>query len=1651
MYFIATTYLRLHHYIKSHTSYFPFLLISSRLWLPRVPTVCSSVWNFAFGLERELSVVQLFYVLLQLYFIHWFLTGKACEPATKGKLPTVDLPPGLPRGKRPRHKIWKRNMRQYYLMRRVRRRPIARPVRDPLRKWYRPETWRWRRRVPTDARNRPPKRYRPRRRPRRYSKYPPTSGTKHSKYSSRRARKRKKNKIRKEMIKKMNTRPPKHDGWESESPPEERFERIKTQLLHVPDVMYGLQMGVDLNEFVSQIDPLKQYRIIRDLSGTEIVKPKSMAKHTDSIRTGIPFHDALIAAAHLTNSLPTELQVDTLDSELVRAKLSAKQVAKLTRGRSVYFSNKNDDLPIVIDTGGSKSVTPEATDFISEIRPADVDDLQGLSASTSVLGVGTVRWTVRDVFGCVRTIETEAYYVPTAAIRLFSPQQYFQEKDAGEYWCNSKLAQLTLADGSSLEFPYNAGSNLPLMLPAKMAQMGLTFEDCHMVRDTGPSAYVTVANDMNQNLTASQKELLTWHWKLGHANFKWIQKLATKPRKPPEGIDLPILKTKTPSVSSCPAPKCTACQMAKQTRRNPGVSVGMPIPEKEMSLRRGKLQPGDMVSIDQYVSALPGRLPHTKGKEHKRQKYNGGTLFVDHATSHIYLRHQVSLKIGETLQTKRAFERFAAECGVTVKSYRADNAPFAAKEFTADLDAKGQTIDYSGTGAHHQNGVAERAIQTVTRWARAMLLHAVIHWPDQADLELWPFALEYAVYLWNNMPNRESLLAPIELFASSKFDSYEFLQRAHVFGCPTYVLDPKLQDGKKLPKWSPRCRRGQYLGPSPSHSTTIGRILNLMTGHVSPQFHVVYDDQFSTVSSVPVGDELTDDLFLSTDWAKLVEAGCERVLDEDFDERGHLIPTPELSDEWLTPAERRLRTLSRQRRRHHRMPRVQLRTRPGPISAPEGEAASVESDTGPPAPPIVDALPPTLQPSTATTDDDESGLPAGPGDDDLSLISMPFEIDAEQFPLPDEPSDDNEESEDDEESDDESTGPRGRGHRRKRKNRRYFNDDMQTEMPKKAPRAALNRQYLNTMNWHLALSAIRSNNLKGMMAQMKQNVDPDDGTLDWMNPMILGAKANSEDTPTWEQAMNGPDRDGYWKACQKEVDTLQLDKDAWDVVKREPWMNVLPSTWAFKCKRYPDGAIRKLKARFCCRGDKQIEGVDYFETFAPVVNWTTVRLMLILSIVLGLATRQVDYTAAFVHAPIETDPDWESLSPEEQERRGVYLEMPRGFAEPGKVLKLKRSLYGLKQSPRNFFQFLKGKLEGIGFQSATDVDPCLFISDRVICLVYVDDTLFYSPKQEYIDDVIKKLESEGMDLEAESDVAGFLGVHIDRNESNGTIKLTQSGLAKRIIDTLEIDHLYSKETPAAAEPLVLDAEGDPPNGTYSYASVVGMLQYLQAHSRPDLTFAVSQCARYTHRTRRSHEVALERIGQYLKKTADEGLVLRPSDEFKIDCYVDADFAGLWPYEDKQDPSCVKSRTGFVICVADCPVIWSSKLQTDIATSTMEAEYNGMSISMRDLLPFKRLFHAVANGVGISSDEAATIKTTVWEDNNGALTLSKLEPGRMTPRSKHYAVKYHWFRSHLSPNSIEVEKIDTNLQKADIFTKGLRKEKFQAIRMLLCGW
>ena len=132
-----------------------------------------------------------------------------------------------------------------------------------------------------------------------------------------------------------------------------------------------------------------------------------------------------------------------------------------------------------------------------------------------------------------------------------------------------------------------------------------------------------------------------------------------------------------------------------------------------MAIKRNDIHPGDRVSLDHYVCHLPGRLPHTAGKEKVENKYNGGTVFVDHASGYMSIHHQVSLRAGETIVGKHKFENFAAEFGIKIKGYHADNMPFTAKEFIDDIELQQQQLSLSGVGAHHQNGVAERGLKTI--------------------------------------------------------------------------------------------------------------------------------------------------------------------------------------------------------------------------------------------------------------------------------------------------------------------------------------------------------------------------------------------------------------------------------------------------------------------------------------------------------------------------------------------------------------------------------------------------------------------------------------------------------------------------------------------------------------------------------------------------------------------------------------------------------------------------------------------------------------------------------------------------------------------------------------------------------------------------
>jgi hypothetical protein len=228
-----------------------------------------------------------------------------------------------------------------------------------------------------------------------------------------------------------------------------------------------------------------------------------------------------------------------------------------------------------------------------------------------------------------------------------------------------------------------------------------------------------------------------------------------------------------------------------------------------------------------------------------------------------------------------------------------------------------------------------------------------------------------------------------------------------------------------------------------------------------------------------------------------------------------------------------------------------------------------------------------------------------------------------------------------------------------------------------------------------------------------------------------------------------------------------------------------------------------------------------------------------------------------------------------------------------------------------------------------------------------------------------------------------------------------------------------------------------------------MLLYL-GHSWPDISFATHQCARYTHSPKQTHEDALKQIGQYLKGTIKNGLILNPSNTFEIDCYPDADFAGLWTQEDTHDPHCVRSRTDYVICLANCPVIWKSKLQTEIALSTMDTEYVALSSSCHDLFPLIDITKELSSTFDLQLQVNANMHIKIHEDNVGALALGKLEPCQMTPRSKHYAIKYHWFWEHIGPCNIVLVKISSEDQMGDLFMKGLSGIKF-SLQKKLMGW
>ena len=412
---------------------------------------------------------------------------------------------------------------------------------------------------------------------------------------------------------------------------------------------------------------------------------------------------------------------------------------------SVYFSSRKDECPIVFDSGASVSITPFITDFTDEaLQPVTGSSLSGLTGKASIGGQGTVSWIVRDDIGNRVELSTKAYYIPNAKVRLFSPQAYFRENKPSPACFNMHETGSTFTFASSETVTFNIESYSPSFLPIAH------IDDYDMPSEGEVYNNITIIDDANRNLTQNEKELLRWHYKIGHFNMPTIQNLMRSGRN----NEAPILQAKFSGASSIHPPLCSSCQLGKQRKRPHKAKYNKDSKEAKGALSKENLRPGDVVSVDHYQSALKGRLPNTKGKEKASEMYTGGTIFVDHASGYVGIGNQVSLLASDTIRSKRRFEQQAGLSGVHIKAYHGDNGVFRSTEFKNECTKRQQGLEFSGVGAHHQNGIAERNIQTIMNSARTMLIHTSIYWPEQPDiLLLWPFAVKYAAHLFNHTPN----------------------------------------------------------------------------------------------------------------------------------------------------------------------------------------------------------------------------------------------------------------------------------------------------------------------------------------------------------------------------------------------------------------------------------------------------------------------------------------------------------------------------------------------------------------------------------------------------------------------------------------------------------------------------------------------------------------------------------------------------------------------------------------------------------------------------------------------------------------------------------------------------------------------------------
>jgi hypothetical protein len=486
---------------------------------------------------------------------------------------------------------------------------------------------------------------------------------------------------------------------------------------------------------------------------------------------------------------------------------------------------------------------------------------------------------------------------------------------------------------------------------------------------------------------------------------------------------------------------------------------------------------------------------------------------------------------------------------------------------------------------------------------------------------------------------------------------------------------------------------------------------------------------------------------------------------------------------------------------------------------------------------------------------------------------------------------------------------------------------------------------------------------------------------------------------------------------QEEYNAL-LRNGTWRLVPRPPGARVISGKWILKNKLNPDGSLERRKARWVVRSDNQRPGIDFEQTFSPVVKPASIRTVLTLAASYGWPVHQLDVSNAFLHGKLQET---------------VYCQQPTGFVDsvhPEHVCLLSKSLYGLRQAPRAWYQRFVAHLRSLGF-IVTSSDTSLFVlrrgADTAWLLLYVDDIVLTASSTTFLQGIIQDLRT-AFAMKDLGPLSYFLGIQVQRTKEG--FFLHQQQYAEDILKRAGMLNCKSAATPVDTKAKVSATAGTPLKDQTFYRSIAGALQYLTL-TRPELAYAVQQACLHMHNPHDVHWNIIKRILRYLRGTPRHGVLLRASSSTALTAYTDADWAGC--------PDTRRSTSGYCIFLGDALISWSSKRQAVVSRSSAEAEYRGVANAAAECCWLRNLLCELAVGINKA--------TIIFCDNVSVVYLSDNPVHHK--RTKHVELDIHFVRERTALGQLKVLHVPTQHQFADIMTKGLPTTLFEDFRDSLC--